>query len=311
MTEEMIIGNANVREKFIKRIDVLEKVRKVLLIPNTEFATIKQVAQFYEVDVDNIKRVYQRNREEIDMDGVCVKSYKEFLTEQNVPLEKVKGKVIIKYSNGEIVVVPNRGVNVFPRRAILRIGMLLRDSVVAKEMRTQLLNMEEKTSNEEKVSCINKEEKLLMDIALAYKSGEIDKLMAATSVYNQFQSRHIQELESRVKKIDEMINNNSSVTTMITQRIKNTETTKKWKMEVGNSRLQKTTVMVLKFIHDFINENGYSPTIREIAMAVGLKSTSSVHAHVDKLDSLGYLVKDYKKTRNIRINEDKYVDIIR
>lgn len=311
MMEETIINNKEEREKLVKRVEVLERVKTLLIIPGTDFATVKQVADFYEVEPDNIKRVYQRNKKEIDMDGVCVKSYKEFLTERNVPLEKVKGKVIVKYLNGEVLEIPNRGINVFPRRAILRIGMLLRDSAVAQEVRTQLLNIEEKTSEVMKVSSINKEEKLLMDIALAYKSGEIDKLMAATSAYNKFQSRYIKELEPKAKIVDDMIKNGSSITTTITQRIKDTEATKKWNEDVGSIKLGASTISVLVFVHDFINENGFSPSVREISKAVGLKSTSTVQAHMDKLDALGYIVKEYGKPRNIRVNEEKYIAVIK
>ena len=54
----------------------------------------------------------------------------------------------------------NRGLKVFPQRAIPRIGMLLRDSDVAKEVRTQLLNIEEKASGETKTHDIDEEQRV-------------------------------------------------------------------------------------------------------------------------------------------------------
>lgn len=309
MTEEIIMNNKEEREKLIQRIDVLEKVKTLLLIPDTEFATTKQVAMFYCVDEETIKKTMKRNEDELIKDGMRTLSgskIKQILVADNMSIINYRGYFTI---NG--IKLANTKNTLFPRRAILRIGMLLRDSVVAKEVRTQLLNIEEKTSNEIKVSSVDEEEKLLMNIALAYKSGEIERLIAATSEYSQFQSRYIQELEPKAKIVDEMINNNSSVTTTINQRIKNTDITKKWGKETKNKELGKTTVLVLNFIHDFINDNGFSPTVREIGAAIGLKSTSSVQAHMDKLDDLGYLVKDYKKTRNIRINEDKYIEVMK
>ncbi len=311
MTETLILNNKDEREKLVRRIEVLEKVKALLLIPGTDFATVKQVAEFYEVDVDTIKRIYQRNREEIDMDGVCVKGYKEFLTEQNVPLEKIKGKVIISYLTGDVLEIPNRGINVFPRRAILRIGMLLRDSKIAKEVRTVLLNIEEKTSNEVKTHDINKEEQLLLNITLAYKSGNIDKLMDATTAYRNFQNRYIKELEDKVNAYDEMVANNSSVTTMISQKMKNIKVSESWNKDIKNLKLGNSTLAVLVFIHDFINVNGFSPTVREICVGTGLKSTSSVSSHIEKLNNYGFLVKDFDKPRSIRVNEDKYVEVIR
>lgn len=43
--------------------------------------------------------------------------------------------------------IPNRGIRCFSKRAVLRFGMLLRDSEVAKEVRTQLLNIKEEAEN--------------------------------------------------------------------------------------------------------------------------------------------------------------------
>lgn len=55
-------------------------------------------------------------------------------------LKTGRGKAIFILKNNETIEVPNRGIRIFPCRAILRIGMLLRDSDVAKEVRTQLFN---------------------------------------------------------------------------------------------------------------------------------------------------------------------------
>lgn len=308
MREEMIIENKQEREKLVKRVEVLEKIKKLLLIPGTDFATVKQVAEFYEVDSEAIQKVYQRNRDEFLDDGVCTKKAIDFLNWTKCPSQR--GSTAMLFSNGEIVVIPNNGTKTFPRRAILRIGMLLRDSIVATEVRSQLLNIEEKTSNEIKVHDINEEEDLLMDIARAYASGEIDRVIAATTAYSAFQSRYIKELEPKAKIVDEMIANNSAVTTAITQKIKNTQKTKKWSKEIDVG-LGDSAISVLVYIHDYINENGISPTIRDICTGTGLRSTSSVHRHIEKLDSLGYLLKDFASPRSIRVNEDKYVKLIR
>lgn len=48
-------------------------------------------------------------------------------------------------------------------------------------------------------------------------------------------------------------------------------------------------------------EKGYPPSVREIGTAVGLKSTSTVHAHLNKLEALGYIRRDPTKPRAIEI----------
>ncbi len=60
--------------------------------------TTSQVANYYETDIEAIQKCYQRNREEIDNDGVNLKSYKDFLIGHLVQLEKFKGKVVIHIS---------------------------------------------------------------------------------------------------------------------------------------------------------------------------------------------------------------------
>lgn len=83
----------------------------------------------------------------------------------------------------------------FSRRAILRVGMLLRDSEVAKEVRTQLLNIEGKVITDIKIENINEEQRLMLGVGMAYASGNVDAIMKATTEYNGFQNRHIQKLQ--------------------------------------------------------------------------------------------------------------------
>lgn len=126
------------REQYIDRVDVLEKVKSLIMLPDIELMTVAQVADFYEVDLDTIKRVYQRNKNEIDEDGV-VNLTSKLLKEQVVPLDiinRTKAYAEVEFKDGTKIILPNRGLKGFPKRAVLRIGMLLRDSKVAKEVRT-------------------------------------------------------------------------------------------------------------------------------------------------------------------------------
>lgn len=201
MNELTFIEDRNLRDNCISHYEVLERVKNLLLIPGMEFATMKQVAEFYDVEVKAIEKVCLRNKDELISDGVELKSYKDFLIRQDVGLETVKGKVLLTLENGNVLSVPNRGLKVFPRRAILRIGMLLRDSAVAKEVRTQLLNIEEKTSNEIKTEDINEEQRLITNVGMAFASGNINDLLKATTEYNAFQNRHITKLKEDNKAL--------------------------------------------------------------------------------------------------------------
>ena len=79
--------------------------------------------------------------------------------------------------------------------------MLLRDSAIAKEVRTQLLNIEEKTSDEVKTYDINEEQRLMLNVGMAYASGDINAMLKATTEYNAFQNRHIEKLKNDNKAL--------------------------------------------------------------------------------------------------------------
>lgn len=59
--------------------------------------------------------------------------------------------------------------------------------------------------------------------------------------------------------------------------------------------------MILEFIKQELATKGYPPSVREIGLAVGLKSTSTVHAHLEKLEKKGYIRRDPTKPRAIEI----------
>lgn len=139
MTADFLVEDVKVLEQYMNRMDVLDKVKKLLLLPELDMATTQQVADFYEVPLETIRSLVNRYKSEIEPDGMVKMTGKEF-----------------KYAG-----TPK---NLFPRRAILRVGMLLRDSEVAKEVRTQLLNIEEKAKAEVKIAEITEKDALLLAV---------------------------------------------------------------------------------------------------------------------------------------------------
>lgn len=187
------------REQYIDRVDVLEKVKSLIMLPDIELMTVAQVADFYEVDLDTIKRVYQRNKNEIDEDGV-VNLTSKLLKEQVVPLDiinRTKAYAEVEFKDGTKLILPNRGLKGFPKRAVLRIGMLLRDSKVAKEVRTQLLNTFEEAPAEAKTVNINAELDIQAKIGQAFLSGDIMQIAEAVTEGMAYKNRHIAKLESQ------------------------------------------------------------------------------------------------------------------
>lgn len=58
---------------------------------------------------------------------------------------------------------------------------------------------------------------------------------------------------------------------------------------------------ILKFIEDQVMDKGYPPSVREIGKAIGLSSTATVHAYLSKLEKQGFIKKEDKKGRTLKV----------
>lgn len=65
--------------------------------------------------------------------------------------------------------------------------------------------------------------------------------------------------------------------------------------------LTKSQMIILDYIKKFINEHGYSPTVREISKALAFKSPSTVHEHLKKLVNNGIIKMNPTKSRTIEL----------
>ena len=72
-------------------------------------------------------------------------------------------------------------------------------------------------------------------------------------------------------------------------------------MTKKKSDLNKREKAILKFIEKQVIEDGYPPSVREIGKAVGLSSTATVHGYLAKLKEKGYIKKEDKKGRTLKL----------
>lgn len=72
-------------------------------------------------------------------------------------------------------------------------------------------------------------------------------------------------------------------------------------MAKKKGELNKREKAILKFIEKKIKEDGYPPSVREIGKAVGLSSTATVHGYLAKLRTKGYIKKEDKKGRTLKV----------
>ena len=185
-----LVNNINEREIVMneERLDVLDKVKELVMLKGTEYMTLEQVSNYYEVPKQTIESIKSRNKEELNKNGMKTFTNKE-LKSLNIQDECFK--------------IPNRGMVLFNKRAILNVGMLLTESPIAEEVRTllldnheQLIHIHDKLENGEEITkedidksnplyFVNREEELRkqeknLNISLveAINTGDMNKYMA-------------------------------------------------------------------------------------------------------------------------------------
>lgn len=193
-----IISDRNIRDKCVGHYEVLERVKELFLLPDTDLMSINQVAEYYEVSPQWIKDLYTQNKNEIDSDGTKMikRNHYDGSLLKTTSVEKKQTSVTYIFDNGQVVTINNRGLKAFSRRAVLRIGMLLQQSDVARRVRDALLDIEEKASPEVKIEDIEEEQSLMMEVGRAVASGDANAVAIASTNLIAFKNRHIEKLEN-------------------------------------------------------------------------------------------------------------------
>ena len=200
MKETQFISDRHLRDKNVGRFEVLEKVKDLLLISGTDYAVLSQVADYYEVGLEAIASLVKDNREELLEDGL--------INATGVETKEILGKFSKDFANQrgyftcDGIKFNHRNNLLFTRRSILRVGMLLRDSVIAKEVRTQLLNIEEKTSDDVKIQDITEEQSLMLAVGMAFANGDLNAFATASTNLVAFKNRHIEQLQADNEKLE-------------------------------------------------------------------------------------------------------------
>lgn len=191
------------REKFSNRIEVLEKVKAILAVPQLCMATTEQVADYFAVPVDTIRSVYRRNKEEIDANGAVL------LTPRQIEERKLQNALSVQDTKGTKLyciddvyfTINNRGTRFYPPRAILCMAMMLRDSEVASEIRTQLLNLVEAAPVEMKVANAQAQEEAMLQFAKAMMAGDSVSIAQAVKDMMALKDHTIAAQAASIKKL--------------------------------------------------------------------------------------------------------------
>ena len=129
--------------------DFLDKLKVIPYLTDDMVLTVDQVATYYEVTTEAIKTIIKRNRGEFENDGMVVLTGKD--------LKDFIAKVCEVQSEPHKISSKTRSLTLVTKRSLLRVGMLLTNSELAKEIRDYLLNIEESTEIDRKSWIIQRE----------------------------------------------------------------------------------------------------------------------------------------------------------
>lgn len=172
-------------------INILNRVKALILADDTELFTAEQVANYYNVPLATIDSCYSNNKDELDEDGVFIKSASDFLNAHYTIIEQTDEYTVFKLADNILFKVPTAGIRCFSQRAVLRFGMLLDKNTISKEVRTQELNIFQHTSPEQKQATLNEELNLRTAFNNAVLENEPVKMFEAYNNLQDFKQFHI------------------------------------------------------------------------------------------------------------------------
>lgn len=168
--ELVLLESKTMRDQYAFNDSVLEKVKAIPVLPSTMEITLEMAAAYYDSPIDTIKSVVKRNRDEFN-------EYGEIRILKGKALSDFKAQVQLA---PELKTAPS--LTLITRRGLLRMGMLLTESEVAKSVRHYLLNVEEITEKEKKQWAVEREiarreRRYLTDAIKDFYTGTIKKGM--------------------------------------------------------------------------------------------------------------------------------------
>ena len=166
------------RDRYGDRTDVLDKVKALRMLPDSLHLTTDLVADYYEVTIEAIKKVVQRNREELEANG-----FRVLVGEDLAALKAAIGA-------GDNMSL-TRSLAVFDRRALVRVGLLLRDSPVARRVRDAVQDGYEAAAPAVPV------------LALPQSYADALRALADQVEQNEVKARQIEQQAAEIAELDE------------------------------------------------------------------------------------------------------------
>lgn len=137
--DAVLLESRSLRKDISVRTEALDKVKTLALLPDGMHVTTVMVATYFEVGVEAIKSLVKDHREELRSNGYRLLTGPELRSFKY--LSQVKSRT--------------PSLAIFSRRAVLNVAMLLRDSEVARQVRTHLLDREYAARTQPVDNCVH------------------------------------------------------------------------------------------------------------------------------------------------------------
>jgi hypothetical protein len=204
--EAVLVESRAMRDTVVQRVEVLDKVKALQLLPDGMHVTAEGVAAYFEIHRQAVDSVVRRHQEELLANGMCLLQGSELQSFETVNLTVSKSATTQSYPQGG-----RRKVRVFPRRAVLNVAMLLRDSDVARRVRAYLLDAEESGRSHE--ACVPRFE------ALEARMTAVESQLHAVGASLQELGPLLARMLDRLDQLDRRLTSTNQVLAALSDRV--------------------------------------------------------------------------------------------
>ncbi|MFI2118135.1 hypothetical protein ACH489_27070 [Streptomyces rubiginosohelvolus] len=136
-TEVALLESRTLRGEQMGRVDVLDKVKSLVMLPDGIHVRTEDVARYFEVSTGSVRRLTDRHQKELAENGLRVL--------RGADLRSFQSDMVSLWARDGVESYPQAAtqLRLYTRRTVLNIALLLRDSDIARCVRTYLLDAEE------------------------------------------------------------------------------------------------------------------------------------------------------------------------
>ncbi len=209
--ESALLESRTLRDSVTGRVHALDKVKVLATLPDDLHVTTQMAAEYFEVELEAVKKVTQRHRAELTANGMVVLRGRELRTYQRDTMSLYVDNPEESYPQAIT------HLTLLSRRAVLNLAMLLRDSDVARRIRTYLLDVEE-TARDRRPGRSNSSLEARMRIAES-SLAEVGPVLVELGPVLQRMSIRLEGLERRAETTEQLVYSTNRFVCAMSERL--------------------------------------------------------------------------------------------